>query len=270
MTKKKKKIKWLEISGLVVSILGVIAAWLVVPELRDFFAPIEVEHVSPIEYKASTNENNEISISDLFPYFIGTKREYRFGTLSDNRINQMKTTATLGKYTETVVSVKTGISNRARVVEVQVEGENFFTDCNKGELFSGEISIWYIMNDKQLFIACSKEEVNAIANDLVRKGVTEIKFPSYIAPLNIGDKWPVFTENDLNREDNAYVWFVESIVPVTVPYGSFENCYRIVLFTNPDTTVRYVCPGIGLVASHYTHHGTVRDFTSELANHNIP
>ena len=83
----------------------------------------------------------------------------------------------------------------------------------------------------------------------------------YGFPLKVGLKWDEF---DPKRNDNMYCWYVERIEDVTVPAGTFKDCFKIVYDTCPDTTTEWYCPGVGIVKYEYRHHGTITNITTEL------
>ncbi|MBU4311990.1 MAG: hypothetical protein KJ706_04665 [Candidatus Omnitrophica bacterium] len=87
-------------------------------------------------------------------------------------------------------------------------------------------------------------------------------YPDYPEPLKVGMKWGEV--NDIKRNDNMYAYYVEVIEDVTVPAGTFR-CFRIAYRTCPDDIVEWFCPGVGIVKIEYRHHGTITNYTSELA-----
>jgi hypothetical protein len=84
----------------------------------------------------------------------------------------------------------------------------------------------------------------------------------YGRPLKVGLKWN--EESDSKRNDNRYCWYVEKIENVTVPAGTFKDCFKIVYDTCPDTTTEWYCPGVGIVKYEYRHRGTMTNETREL------
>ncbi|HAZ10308.1 MAG TPA: hypothetical protein DCY56_04305 [Candidatus Omnitrophica bacterium] len=84
----------------------------------------------------------------------------------------------------------------------------------------------------------------------------------YGFPLKVGLKWD--EESDFKRNDNMYCWYVEKIEDVTVPAGTFKDCFKIVYDTCPDTTAEWYYPGVGIIKYEYCHHGTITNETREL------
>lgn len=94
--------------------------------------------------------------------------------------------------------------------------------------------------------------------------------PTFEGPFEVGDIWRWDPHRPINKEYIDYQWYVLEKVDISVPAGNFENCYRIVLSTLPDNTVKWVCPGVGLVAEEYHHVGSTHDYRIELANFEMP
>ncbi len=84
----------------------------------------------------------------------------------------------------------------------------------------------------------------------------------YGFPLKVGMKWA--EECDFKRSDNMYCKYVEKIEDVTVPAGTFRNCFKIVHMTCPDEEAEWYYPGVGIVKYEYHHHGTIIDEVCEL------
>lgn len=86
-------------------------------------------------------------------------------------------------------------------------------------------------------------------------------------PFEIGDSWKAFPDIPVDNDPSCQ-WYVETQSDVVVPAGAFKDCYRITLYTNPDTTIKWVCKGVGLVAWEYHHNGAVVDYRAELSSYN--
>jgi hypothetical protein len=61
-----------------------------------------------------------------------------------------------------------------------------------------------------------------------------------------------------------YFSYVEKIEDVTVPAGTFKNCFKIVFRTLPDDTTEWFFPSMGIVRVEYHHHGTIDNWIIEL------
>ena len=116
------------------------------------------------------------------------------------------------------------------------------------------------------------EIYNKYANEKVRVGKRKTfhkeKLSSredglrYGFPLKVGLKWD--EESDFKRNDNRYCWYVEKMEDVTVPAGTFKDCFKITYDTCPDTETEWYYPGVGIVKYEYRHHGTITNETREL------
>lgn len=84
----------------------------------------------------------------------------------------------------------------------------------------------------------------------------------YGFPLKVGMEWD--NECDFKRNDHMYCKYVEKIEDITVPAGTFKNCFKIVHKTCPDEEAEWYYPGVGIVKYEYHHHGTITDETYEL------
>jgi hypothetical protein len=84
-------------------------------------------------------------------------------------------------------------------------------------------------------------------------------------PLRVGQTWG---DPDLGGiHGTMYRWVVEAEEEQRTPAGTFLSCYRVVYRTNPDVTMRWYCPGVGLVRYQYHHNGTRHDETWELLSY---
>ena len=125
----------------------------------------------------------------------------------------------------------------------------------------GIITFFYVVDNKNGWIySYSNEQIKTILPD--NKNVSIIGYPEYIIPLQVGSRWG--DPESLNRKDNMYVFYVERLEDVTVPAGTFKNCFKIVNYTLPDETIQWFCPNVGIVRLEYHHHGTVDNLVSEL------
>lgn len=265
--KKTIDLKWIVMLAL--TVIGVAAAVVVVPEVRQFLKLEKKDSLNISPTQASADQ----TIFDLFPTFLGSEWKYQTSQTTETKTTngELNRVSVQGEYSQTITSIFTGLSDRAKIVEFKIEGENYQTECTSSSLFSGDSFLWYVIDEDRLYNACSKEAANKIAAQIVHKvNAIDLPIPDYIAPLKLGTKWSEFNQDDANNLGTTYVWYVESIVPVTVPAGKYDNCYRILLYTNPDTTIKYICPNVGLVSFLYSHNGSVNDYSVELIKFSLP
>ena len=242
----------------------------VVPAVRRTTAP-PIVTVTP----ALTNQSSNVepdTIGDIFPMFIGSTWSYSFGKVTQATDEQgSRILQSIGSYTETVVTIETGLSDKAKIIGVEITGENFMNHCAGDDFMSGDLDTWYVLDDSRLFQLCSRDEASTVATEMVhgQTQATSSVLPEYVAPFEVGKLWPAFPDIP-PREDTCYQWHVESKVDVSVPAGEFKDCYRLLLYTMPDTTIRWVCPGVGLVAAEYHHHGSIEEYRAELKSFQSP
>lgn len=74
-----------------------------------------------------------------------------------------------------------------------------------------------------------------------------------------------FSHTDDSGKDVPYYCYVEKKETITVPAGTFEDCFKIVSERNTETETSWYYPGVGIVKYTYHHHsGTVVDEIKEL------
>ncbi len=165
-----------------------------------------------------------------------------------------------------------GLSDRARIVGIKVQPFPPLARCPEPAPIEGDADFWYVADKTRLFLACSRDEANDIATRLVHTSDGQVpidRLPLYVLPFRVGNVWPAFPGQPVSKEDPAYQWHVEAQLEVRVPAGTFTDRFRILLYTNPDETIRWVCPSVGLVAEEYHHHGAIADYRAELALYRI-
>jgi hypothetical protein len=87
---------------------------------------------------------------------------------------------------------------------------------------------------------------------IVGDGVFEGAMKVYQYPLKDNLTWRAFA--DFEYDMNAYY-----VGEVITPYGKLDNCYSLLIATNPDTSIEIFCAGVGFVEHSYRHHGTPQD-----------
>ncbi|HZS48702.1 MAG TPA: hypothetical protein VFC63_26760 [Blastocatellia bacterium] len=89
----------------------------------------------------------------------------------------------------------------------------------------------------------------------------------YVFPLSLKQQWGGVAKRQKN--DGMYSYVVEAKEDVTVPAGTFHDCFRIAFRSIADELVEWFSPGVGMVKSTYHHNGTVDDELFELENYNV-
>lgn len=80
-------------------------------------------------------------------------------------------------------------------------------------------------------------------------------------PLRVGQK---FAQEDVNRTDNQYCWFVCD----RISWGNRKG-FRLVYETGPDDTTAEFVPGVGITRFAYNHHGTYFECDVKLIKTNV-
>jgi hypothetical protein len=259
MKSKNECPTWLLLLLVMLGILIPVLVWLAVPVLRACLAPVS----SPPTPTAAIPH----TMWELFPVATGAKWEYRTVYRTQGTDGERETE---GGYRETIVSVDDTVSDRVRIVSLRDEGSHYRTECAEFGTSAGESQRWYVMDETHLYVTCSPEGAAAIADVLARGQEPAKALADVVAPLAIGTRWPRFDRADMEREGNDYLWVVDDIGQARVPAGTYEGCYRIILRTLPDTIMKEVCPGVGLVSFYHTHHGTPDDYSVTLVAFELP
>ena len=129
------------------------------------------------------------------------------------------------------------------------------------ENFNGVTRFFYIVDNKNGEIyRYTEEEIKEVLTDDGKVNLSGV--PGYIFPLQKDSKWG--DPESLNRKDRTYFLYVEKIEDVTVPAGTFKDCFKIVYQSLSDETTEWFCPYVGIVRMEYHHHGTITDHISKL------
>ena len=89
----------------------------------------------------------------------------------------------------------------------------------------------------------------------------------YVFPLSLNKKWR--EPESPTTKNGLYSYVVDGLEEVTVPAGTFHDCYRIVFRTIADESVEWFFPNVGIVKSTYHHNGSVDDELYELESYKI-
>ncbi len=94
--------------------------------------------------------------------------------------------------------------------------------------------------------------------------------PIFSFPMKVGASWSSDERESADREaakkfengegpaPNPLLWYriVERVADVTTPAGEFKECFEIWHRTNPDHTIVWFKPGVGVVKWQTVHHGS--------------
>jgi hypothetical protein len=211
------------------------------------------------------------TIMEFFPYYLGSSWTFYYNHLTADEQDPEKVVTIEGSFTDQVEFIESDGSGIFRQIGIRRTGTPPSTDPSTscfGDTF------WYLIEQNRLFDACSIEEIEELTQDHQKETVTGVMSDDliwhhmYSVPLEVGDKWGGF--GGISEEYSDYWWYVEAQEDVVVPAGNFKDCYRLIFRTNPDATVRWICPGIGVVAAEYDHFGSRNEVKLELINFSIP
>lgn len=202
-----------------------------------------------------------------FPFYEGVSWTYTYTQETEQGVET-------GVITETVTTVPAG-SDEVYLAQVTVVGRTFLRNCPANGVPGGESAYWIVADASRVYVACSRDEADALGAELMRgrdARSDEIlgQVPAFVFPLQEGGVWQAFPGRPVNEEDQTYQWIVDSREDLDVQAGAFKGCYRVRLSTLPDVLVRWVCPGVGIAATEYTHHGALHEYRAELIGYEIP
>jgi len=89
----------------------------------------------------------------------------------------------------------------------------------------------------------------------------------YVFPLSVNRKWREPENAAANK--GLYCYIVEGLEEVTVPAGTFHDCYRIAFRTIADESIEWFFPNVGVVKSTYHHNGSIDDELYELESYKV-
>jgi hypothetical protein len=205
---------------------------------------------------------------ETFPFTEGASWTYATVEETDQGVET-------GVITETVATASTGGSGDVYLAQVTVTGRTFLRHCPASGVPGGESAYWVVADASRVYVVCSSAEADALAAELTsgRDAGTHEDLgivPEFVLPLQEGSVWQAFPGRPVREEDSAYQWTVDSKEGLDVPAGRFGDCYRVRLSTLPDVLVHWVCPGVGIAATEYRHHGSLHDYRAELTSYEIP
>lgn len=137
-----------------------------------------------------------------------------------------------------------------RVVEIQT-GPDYFAARIQQE-YSPEISseYWHVVMGNRIY----RQEGHLDLSTVQKKGEVELVFP-----LKLGDQWYQGEEMEKMypaHDNGSMLWRVTRVGSVTVPAGSFDNCYFLEEEIGGMTFENWFCPGVGWVDMKADHYGT--------------
>jgi hypothetical protein len=266
--RKQKWITWAKIGGGITILSAILASLSDAFDLKDRF----FGQLSPTQATQAVAVASDDLVLMTFPWYVGNTWEYSFGTRTNASQDQPETNET-GKYTAKVVNVETLYGGEGRVfyMEVSPPASNyagFIFNAPCGSQDDSKITFIILTDGKSIYEECDRMKLVDLANRLFSDPENPPAGAVYMLPLVEGAYWPYYS--DVQSQDITFWnWYVEPAQDISVPAGTFKNCYKISFRTNPDITTHFVCPGVGLVASEYHHFGSIVDFRAELTAYNL-
>ena len=267
-----KRLSTTKIWAFIVGVGVVLALLNGIFDLWDHIFPKPLNPLSSV----NTDEFYSIPILKTFPLFVGSSWTYSYGVMTEAPGASLGLNQSTGSYTEKIVMVNGSRDDAIRVYTAEQTGDVMDMGCHWFDAVPGPVNVWYVTDETRLYLSCDSETAFAIAQNLLAikeenaDMLREVITPNFEVPLSVGKKWEAFPEAMVPEEDTMYKWYVEDEINITVPAGSFTDCFRIGLHTLPDLTYKYVCPGIGVVAVEYVHHGSTMNYRIELSTYSIP
>lgn len=271
----KSKYSWQKVLG-GLTLLGAIAA--IISGLNDTFSLWD-RYVSVKTPIAVTTTNPVIDpIIEYFPLFVGSTRTYTVGNSTPQVGGGDGLVEFISNYTEKVILVESSPYEAIHIYKVEQTGEIYDLDCTGWSTMQGPNNKWYITYDTNLYVTCDEAEKDRVVDTLSSQYFlkTTVSNPALtlsriVFPLAKDSKWDWIsgTPTLLEHSDNMYVWWVEAKVNLTTPAGQFDDCYKISLYTNSDSSFKYICRGVGIVALEYHHHGSPVNYRVELSSYSL-
>ncbi|HTX90023.1 MAG TPA: hypothetical protein VMC09_02305 [Anaerolineales bacterium] len=254
--------KWIWLAAVIVIAGGIVAAaWLL---LRP--------HTQPSLGTPAASPDPDLS-SAYFPLAAGDTWTYSFTSDVESPEGSGNLATRTGTFSEQVIGAGASPYKALHIYQAELTGEVLDEECTGGTVVPGPLRIWYILDETRLFIACTDGGKDGIVKALYDErfvyhptpaGVLEI--PELIFPLAEGAGWAAFP-GIAPDSYHSYGWYVDQKLELNTSAGDFKDCYRVVLDTNPDTSIRYFCNGVGFVAFEYHHHGSALDFRVDLTSY---
>ncbi len=217
-------------------------------------------------------EADEHPMLAVFPLYEGTSWTYAYAEETEMGLETGVVTETVVT-TEVVAAVPPQASDAVHVARMAVTGRKFLDRCPENGDGDGS-TYWVVADRSRYYVVCSQGEVTSMTTALLQQqadGADEVlgHVPEFVLPLEEGRTWQSFPGQPVTEEGTGYRWIVESTQDARVPAGTFGDCYRMQLATLPDTTFRWVCPGVGVTLVEYVHWGSVHTYRAELIEYQV-
>ena len=204
------------------------------------------------------NAQNLYQYNQELPLSVGNSWAYRV-TRYDGFNPNLIMTATL-VMTDTIISVEnkdgffvaTVQSERSAETLVEVRGDYHVTDSLQPATTE---TYWLIVDGSRVL----RQDGKLNLSDLQSRTLVELVFP-----ISLHGKWSMYAAKDapLNGE-------VTKAGSITVPAGTFADCFYLQGVIGGMTFDDWFCPGIGVVWRNAEHHGTPYGNKRELVSYKV-
>jgi len=159
-------------------------------------------------------------------------------------------------------TTKSNVPRRVQVISRKKDPNQTIIKL-KNEDYNGSSLITYVIRGRRIyefdeFDSSDWETRRALSDEKVR----------FVFPLSVNQEWGNIEDRPRNTA-GLYCYIVEEVEDVTVPAGTFHDCFRITFRSIADELVQWFKPGVGVVKSTYHHNGSIDDELYELEAYKI-
>jgi hypothetical protein len=122
-----------------------------------------------------------------------------------------------------------------------------------------DFSVLYPANSSKYWLVFSDNRVYRQEGDLDLDSLHDTGTLEFVFPLQLGEKWYLtnaMAELNPDKSVDSMLRKVVHVNTVTIPAGSFEDCFLLAEVIGGTTFEQWFCPGVGLVDKRSDHHGT--------------
>ncbi len=209
----------------------------------------------------SVKDNNMRSYykyTQELPLSVGNSWVYRVTRYDGFNPNDIMTATFTMTDTITNVEIKDGFfvatvqSDHTAETLVEVQGNYPVTDSLQPAITE---TYWLIADGNRVLQQDDKLNLSDLQSQVLVQ---------FVFPISLNSQWSMYNVKDapLNRK-------VTKIGSITVPVGTFTDCYYLEGVIGGMTFEDWFCPGIGVVWSNDEHHGTPYGNKRELVSYKI-
>ena len=208
--------------------------------------------------KKDDNAENLYQYNRELPLSVGNSWAYRVTRYDGFNPNDIMTATFTMTDTMISVEVKDGFfvatvqSERSAETLVEVRGNYPMTDSLQPAITE---TYWLIVDGNRVL----RQDDKLNLSDLQSRVLVEFVFP-----ISLNSQWAMYNAKDapLNRD-------VTKVGSITVPAGTFTDCFYLEGVIGGMTFEDWFCPGIGVVWYNAEHHGTPYGNRRELVSYKV-